>query len=334
MQPTPSPLRTLIRWLLHASLCGLLACSSPDAQPLRIATSRWPGYELLFLADSLGFFAQAGVRVQLLEFLGTGESRRALERGRVDAAGLTSVDLLFAQRSGPSKPRAVYVIDSSRGGDVILGRPPADHLQALRGRRIGIEPASINLLVLDQALHSVGLDLVDVTTVPLNPSAMKTAFLAGEVDAVTSYSPYAEDIAALPGVVTLFDNSQIPDLVVDLLAVDSRSLSTRQADWQRVIAALEQARQYLLDEPQAALAMIADHLGIDIEQTRQALAGLRFIGLDEQAQWMTPRTGALMRAIDFSRAALQDVHLLPPDLDIQALVLPLDARASLPRTRR
>ena len=107
MQPTPSPLRTLIRWLLHASLCGLLACSSPDAQPLRIATSRWPGYELLFLADSLGFFAQAGVRVQLLEFLGTGESRRALERGRVDAAGLTSVDLLFAQRSGPSKPRAV-----------------------------------------------------------------------------------------------------------------------------------------------------------------------------------------------------------------------------------
>ena len=82
-------------------VCGLAllalslgSCSTERAHPtpLRIGINAWPGYEFLYLAQEKGFFREAGVEVQLIEFNSLSDVRRSFERNQIDGFAGTMVE--------------------------------------------------------------------------------------------------------------------------------------------------------------------------------------------------------------------------------------------------
>ena len=86
--------RPRVRWLVVAVLSLGVGCSPEKPTTLRVGINPWPGYEFLYLAQEKGFYRDAGLDVRLVEFSSLADTRRAYERGQINAIGTTVIEVL------------------------------------------------------------------------------------------------------------------------------------------------------------------------------------------------------------------------------------------------
>jgi NitT/TauT family transport system substrate-binding protein len=321
--------RTLAPLLILLLL--LAGCRSGSQEALRIAINPWPGYDFLYLADQKGFFAEEGVAVELVELTSLGDSRRAFERGYTDGFGGTTVELLLARRHSDRQPRAFYVTNWSEGADQILGGPGIDDLADLRGRRVGVEPASLDLLVLAVALDRAGIAYGEVERVSLAQSEMPRAMRGGSIDAAVTYPPVSLRIREQEGVSRLFSTAEAPRTVLDLLIADARSLDRRPQAWRAVARAFDRAVAYAREHPGEAHRIMARREGIRPEELAGLLEEIRVMDLKGQkGLWGSGDAVAatLARTAGILAAA---GHLPGADLDPRTLMRPGIVRGAVPR---
>lgn len=178
-------------YALILALFGLLlsACQNEHRPALRIATNPWPGYEFLHLAQMLGYYEEYGVQVKLLELASLNDARVSFERGQADGFTGTLIEVLMARQFSSRQPRIVLVTDYSNGGDLLIAKASIADLDGLREKRVGVEPGTLNLYLLQRALETQGMKLSDVQLVGMNQEAMAPAMAADELDAAVTYPP-------------------------------------------------------------------------------------------------------------------------------------------------
>ncbi len=283
----PVPLRQAcgaLALLLGASL--LAGCGRPPAPPLRVGLNPWPGYEFLFLAQEKGYFAQEGVPVRLVELGSLADVRRAFERGQVDAVGCTLVEVLqIAEHAPARRPQVFLTVDCSEGADMILARPGIKTVAELKGRKVAVELASLNVYVLARALEKAGVKLSEVELVSLDQSAMERSFKNGMVDAVVTYPPFTVPLLRDHAAVKLFTSAEIPGEVVDVLAMDEAVLAARPREAAALVRAFHRAQDYARQNPAEAHALMGRREGISAAEFREALAGIRLLGPAEQGAY-------------------------------------------------
>ncbi len=289
----------------------LWAAFRPMNRPLHLAINPWPGYEFAPLAEAMGFFADEGVEVHLVEMASLSDSRRAFELGQVDGFFGTPVEWLVAEQHSDRRGTAVLVTDASEGADVILARAPIGSVADLRGKRVGLERGSLHVLILAEALGALGLDLGDVEIVHIPALDATRAFRAGEVDAVVSYPPFSLEVLAGGDAETIFSTSEIPGRVIDLLVFESAIVEARREDIARIRSAYFRAQRFAADHPDRALPIMAARHRLSVEEFTDALEGIRLLGEAEQDAYLgTPwggkglRGGTLERIMTATRAAL------------------------------
>lgn len=266
-----------------AFVATLAACAAEPSAPLRIAISPWPGYELLYLAQERGFFADAGVDVRIVEMASIDDARRAFDRGQVDGMAVTLVELLESRADGaPRAPQAVLVTSWSDGADVLVARPPVATLADLRGRRIGVQPGSLGTLVLARALESVGLGVDDVLPVFVDETRMANALATGAVQAVVTYPPFSTAVHDVPGAVALFDSRAMPRELVDVVALDAPVVAADPGRVHRIADAFARAVRFTREQPDVAYALMARREGVAPDTFRAQLGGIHLVELDEQ----------------------------------------------------
>lgn len=309
------------RRLAVAALAAWLACgcASRPAEPLRLAISPWPGYTPVAFALDHGLFRAAGVEVQLVETMSTGDSRRAFERGGLDGFCGAVPEVLVSREESGSAPRVVWAFDYSCGADQLLARPGLDSVGALRGRRVAFEPGTLDVVVLHHALASGGLRLEDVELVPLPQSEAAAALAAGSIDACETYPPFSADVCRMPGVRRLFDTSRAPRVVLDVLVADSASLATHPEAWARALGAIERAARALEADSAARFAYVAAREQLTVDETRAALDGVRPITPGEQARFLAPR-GLVEQSLERTQALLVQCGTLAGALPVRGLV--------------
>ena len=127
--------------LLTFAGCG----SEPAAPSLRLAVNPWPGYSFVYLADEKGYFDEEGVSIQFLELASLADARRVFEQGQVDLTFCTLVEVLLMNEVVSEDPvKVIAAVDYSNGSDVLLARDEIQGLRDIRGRRIGVEPESVD----------------------------------------------------------------------------------------------------------------------------------------------------------------------------------------------
>lgn len=311
----------MARYLLLATLLLLGACSEPKP-PLRIAINPWPGYEFLYLAEQQQLFKAEGVDVKILQFDSLNDARRAYERGQADGFGGTLVEVLMAREQSPRHPQVVYVADYSNGGDLLIARPGIDSVQQLVGRRVAVEPGTLNTLILSRALDQQRLDLSQVTLTSVPQGQMLEALQQGQVDAVVSYPPFSLEMLKQPEFRQIFSTREIPGEILDIVAVDASVLASRKADVQAMLRALEAAHHYTQTHPEQAYAIMAAREGISPEDFRATVENdLKLLHAADQAAYFGAEQRLLRSLQHIQRVLLSNQELAQPT-DLKALVAP------------
>ncbi|NTV13281.1 MAG: ABC transporter substrate-binding protein [Desulfobulbaceae bacterium] len=244
-----------------------------------MASNVWPGYEPLYLARSLGYYDAKHIR--LVEMVSNSQVSQALRNGTIEAACLT-LDETLSQIQDGLDLRVVLVMDVSQGADVVLAKPEIANLQGLRGKRIGVESAAVGAVMLDAALQAGGLQSQDVTMVPLTVDEHAEAYLTGKVDAVVTFEPVSSRLLRA-GAHILFDSSQVPGRIVDVLVVRSEVAASKRQALQELLQGHFQATEYLARQPQEAEKRMAPRLnGSALAQFK----GIRLPDLAENRVWL------------------------------------------------
>lgn len=292
----PSPLVSLILLLLSA--VALSACK-PRSE-LHLAYHPWVGYESLALAEQLGWLPE---NVVLHRLENSTASAQALISGEVAVAALTLDEALRLRATLPSL-QVVLVMNESAGADVLLARPGLTSLRDLAGARVAYESSAVSELLLRSALTSEGLSLADLELVDLPVTQHENIYRAGEVDAVVTYLPEAARIRAL-GATGLFDSSQIPGAILDVLVVHPEQLQDRHDALAATIAAHFRALEHLRTNRDDAVYRFAALEGTTAAQIRVALAGVRLPDPVSVASYLGPQG-----ALNTTAVALIDAGLL------------------------
>jgi NitT/TauT family transport system substrate-binding protein len=286
----------------------MMGCSKSSPTALRIGINAWPGYEYLTLAKQMGYYQEEGVKVKLIPFQTLADGRRAFEKGHIDIMAGTLMEFYSAREISGIDPVVFLVADFSNGGDMLLAHKSNTDIASLKGKKIGLESGSVDVLTAANALASAGLNFNDVTLVSLpQPNNIK-ALLAGEIDAAQTYPPFATKALADPDIVRLFDTSQTPGDIIDLMFTRRIIVDERKDDLAKVARAFERAIQYQVTHYEDAIARMAKREGLTPDEFIEALSGLKIINSQEQKDYL--QEGKLLELLKATHSALISIGVI------------------------
>lgn len=272
------------------ALSGLAVVAVLGAEPpIRIGIISRPGHELLSLAEEKAYFAKEGAPVRIVEFPSLLDARRAYERNQIDGLAATLVELAQLRGSRSRRPVAISVLDVSEGGDALFVRQEISDIASLRGRRVGLELETSAELVLARALATAGLELDDVSLVPLHADEAPRALADGEVDAIVAAPPMAVAVERIGGARVLYSSASMPLEVADLLMLDERVLESRPSHADAILRALGRSVELTERAPTIAHRLMGRPEKLSAQGMREALErGYRLPGPAEQARLLAP----------------------------------------------
>lgn len=259
----------LIALLLALPL--LSSCSKEPATPLRIASSPWPGYEPLYLAQQIGYLPES--KANIFELPSSDITLEAFRNRSADMATLTldeAMDLL----QGGVRLRIVMVLDSSNGADAVMATPGVKTLADLKGKRIGILNIPLGVYMLSRTLDAAKLTRADVEVLPSAESKHEEMYRQGKADAFITFDPFKTRLADL-GAHVIFDSSRIPNEIFDLMLVHEDVYQNRREDVCNVARQWFRTLSYMKQSPDEATASIGKRLGVSASEYSAMVSGIK-----------------------------------------------------------
>ena len=310
------PLARLL--LVVALLLSLGGWGREPVEALRIGTNVWIGSEPLYLARDLGQLDAQTVR--LVEYPSASEVLRAYRNQALDGM-VISLDEVLALAADDLQPRIVLVIDVSHGADVVLGRAGLRSMADLKGRRVAVESHAVGAYVLSRALALNRMQPGDVQIVHLESNEHAAAFEQGRVDAAVTFDPFRSQMLRA-GATTLFDSTQIPGEIVDLLVVRDSVLKKNPGSVHALLSGWFQAIDYLGRDQQDAARRMSVRQQVSGEQFLQTLRGLRFPSRDENLTMLAGPAPELLVTGRRLMGMMRESKLLPRPVAVDALLAP------------
>jgi len=301
-----------------ALLLSLTGCMRESEPALRIGTNVWIGSEPLYLARELGRLDPAAV--QLVEYPSASEVLRAFRNQAIDGM-VISLDELFGLAADGFQPRIILVVDVSHGADVVVGRRGMRTMRDLKGKSVAVESSALGAFVLSRALAVNGMQASDVNVVHLESNEQPSAFEKGQVDGAVTFDPYRAQFLRA-GANTLFDSTQIPGEIVDLLAVRATVLEKHPRAVQALLTGWFDAIDYMKSEPNDAARRMGIRQQTTGEQFLEALQGLHIPTRDENLRMLggtAPEMAVTGRRL---MALMVDAKLLQRGLEIERVLAP------------
>ena len=293
-KPSAHPARRSVVASLGALACSawLPGCAS-EARPITLGLHVWPGYEPTPLARSMGWLDEK--QVKIIETSSATDSLALLRQGKIDGAGLTLDEVLRA-REHRMDLCVLLVCDISAGADVFLVRPGIKALPDIKGLRVGVEDGALGALMLYQVLQAAGLTLTDIKPVSLAVNQHAAAWKYGEIDAAVTYEPAAKQIIAM-GASRLFDSRQIPETIIDVLAVRSAVLDAAHGNALRHLLANHlRALRHLNSNPDDAAYRMAARMNLPPDQVLSEFKGLVLPDLTNNIRLLGTQTPAVLKS--------------------------------------
>jgi NitT/TauT family transport system substrate-binding protein len=124
-----------------------------------------------------------------------------------------------------------------------------------------------------QVLNAANLQSSQVTVVPATVDKHQNMMNAANVDAVVTFEPTASTLIS-QGNVSLFDSSQLPDKIVDVLVTTKPTMESKFVTIEKLVAAHWDALGFLTYNRHQAANIMAPRLHIPAEQLLLSYEGL------------------------------------------------------------
>ena len=293
-------------------------CAREPETALRIGTNVWIGSEPLYLARELGKLDPAVV--QLVEYPSASEVLRAFRNQAIDGM-VISLDELFGLAVEGFKPRIIVVVDVSHGADVVVGRGGMRTMQDLKGKSVAVESSALGAFVLSRALAINGMQPGDINVVHLESNEQPAAFEQGKVDGAVTFDPYRAQFLRAGGR-TLFDSTQIPGEIVDVLAVRDTVFERKPKAVRALISGWFGAIDYFATNPQDAARRMGIRQQTSGEQFLDAQRGLHIPTRQENLRMLGGPAPELVSSGRRLMALMVDAKLLRSELRIEDVLAP------------
>ena len=147
--------------------------------------ANWGSLWAVATADGKGYFAEEGITINLTQFEDGPSEIAAMKQGSMDVAFIGP----GAHKLCSKGDAQVFLMQHMGDGDCILGLNGLKTLEELAGKKVGYAAGTSSETILTTALASVGMTLEDIEAVSMDATALTTAALSGQVDAVAAWSP-------------------------------------------------------------------------------------------------------------------------------------------------
>ncbi len=257
-----------------AILCCLFlaACSEQPTSSLKIGTNNWIGYQPFYIARERGYYNTQTIK--LVELNNTTDVMHALRSKQLDAAALTLDEVLTIQQQGVDM-RVVLVVDISDGGDVLLAKPEFDSIEQLASGKVAVEYTAVGATMLDAALSSAEMDINDIEIVSCGWDKHIECYQTA--DAVVTFEPVKTELLK-QGARVLFDSSLIKGRIIDVLAIRSEAIESKQKQVTDLIEAYYKALDYLKNEQVKAIEIIQARTKMSAAEVVTSLDGIDIPG--------------------------------------------------------
>jgi len=296
----------------------LPSCRGKDLS-VRIGLHVWPGYEPITLASGLGWLDTR--KVDIVATHSATESLELLKKEEIDGAGLTLDEVLRARENG-LELAVILVCDISAGADQLLVNASIKSLAALKGCRIGVENGGVGALMLHEVLDAAGLTNNDIHPIALPIDRHAQAWKQGELDAVITYEPAASQIMDMGGK-RLFDSSNIPNLITDVLAFRASVLDKPHEDALRnLVAAHLKGLNYLHTHADDASYRLSKRFNLPHDEVFAAFKGLVLPDLDNNMRLLSFPAPRVLETASHVAETLQQAGLLRHKANLGGLLHP------------
>lgn len=254
-----------------------------EKEPFKIGFSALPSWYLWHLVEEEGFFEKHDVDVELVWFPVYADSLTALNTGEIDGNSQALIDTISPLEKGIDL-KAVFITDQSLGGDGLVATNDITAVEELKGKRVGTEIGTIEHFFLLTALQEAGLEESDVQFINLSVQDAGNSFIAGNLDAAGLWEPFLSMAVTKGEGHKLVTSADFPGLITDLFVVRGEVVEERKEDIQKITAAWFDAVDYLSQNYDSSLALIADAAGIYKQELEIGMEGFKLFSAQESLE--------------------------------------------------
>ncbi|MEO0995560.1 MAG: putative urea ABC transporter substrate-binding protein, partial [Pseudomonadota bacterium] len=199
------------------------------------------------------------------------ESINQYTAGAFDGVSATNMDTLSIPSGGGVDTTALIVGDYSNGNDAVLVKEGG--LADLKGKPVNLVELSVSHYLLARGLDSIGLAERDLAAVINTSDAdMVAAYATPEVEAVVTWNPLVSTILEGGQATNVFDSSDIPGEIIDLMVVNTEVLEANPAFGKAMVGAWYETMALMAAGDEAALTAMAEASGTDLAGYKAQLA--------------------------------------------------------------
>lgn len=290
----PVPVSRLLRKALLSAILAAVTLLAPfaseAAQALKIGTVVWAGYGPFYIAEKKGLFEPYGLDVELQFFNDPALIPTAMASHALDG-GMLTYDQVIASASKGLKQRVVMPIDFSNGGDAIVAEASIDSIRGLKGKKVGYNPLSPSHFLLAYALQRNGMSEKDIMPVHMTPEGIPSAMASRSLPVGVTYEPNVSLILHMGGgsrFKILFSSKDVPGLITDVLVFDEAVIAKKSPAIKALIQGYLDGLAFMGKKPEESAEIISQVLGVSTNETKEQLAGVHNLMLDEMLTWFTP----------------------------------------------
>lgn len=164
-----------------------------------------------------------GIEIEVVQINDYVESINQYTAGAFDGCVMTNMDGLTIPAASGVDSTALIVGDFSNGNDAVILKGKKS-LKDIKGQNVNLVELSVSHYLMARGLESVGLSEKDIKVVNTSDADMVAVYGTDQVTAVTTWNPLVSEILGMPNSYKVFDSSQIPGEIIDLMVVKTQTL--------------------------------------------------------------------------------------------------------------
>ncbi len=233
-----------------------------------------PDHGPLIVAEQRGYFADAGLEVEMIEPADPNDPPKLVAAGHAELAVSYQPQLHIQAAAGLPISRVGTLVATPLSTLLVLDESPVKSIADLKGRKIGYSVGGVEDAILRAMLEKHGLSLDDVTLINVNFS-LSPSLLSGQVDAVIgAYRNFELNQLAIEGYkgrAFYVEEEGVPAYDELILVAHRDNLDDPRIA--KFLEAVERAIQFMINHPDEAWQDFASYKqGLDDELNRRAWA--------------------------------------------------------------
>ena len=258
------------------ALCLATGATAQERTEFKVAWSIYVGWMPWGYLEDSGIMDKwadrYGIDVEIVQINDYAESINQYTAGAFDGVTATSMDTLSIPAGGGVDTTALIVGDYSNGNDAVIIKGDGD-LASLAGKPVNLVELSVSHYLLARALDSVDLAEIDLGGVINTSDAdMIAAFSTDDVEAVVTWNPLVSSILEQPNATKLFDSSNIPGEIIDLMVVNTETLEAKPDFGKALVGAWYEFMGLMAAGDEEVLTAMAEASGTDLAGYQAQLA--------------------------------------------------------------